>query len=295
MKGKIIGISGVALVILAIIGFSTMFTVNQIQQVLVLQFGDPKQMINEPGLKFKLPFVQDVVYYDKRILDYDHPLEEIIASDQKRLVVDAFARYRIVDPLKFFQSVRTESAVRDRLSPLMSGALRRVIGNVSLSTVLSEERERIMLTIRDQVNTEAKQFGIMIKDVRIRRADLPEANSQAIYERMKSEREREAREFRAQGAELGQRIRSRADREKTVILAQAKKQGETLRGEGEAESTRIYAEAFGTDPEFFSFYRSMQAYRKALGNSDTTMILSPESDFFRYFGTMSGNKAERSR
>jgi membrane protease subunit HflC len=288
MSRNILGAIGVGLIVLAVVAWSALFTVTEAQQALVLQFGDPKNVIREPGLQFKLPFIQNVLYYDRRVLDYDPPAEEIIASDQKRLVVDTYTRFKIVDPLRFYQRVKTEQGVPLRLGPLVSGALRRVIGNVTLSSVLSEERAEIMLEIRDQVSVQAAGLGIDVIDVRIRHADLPEENNQAIYARMQSEREREAREFRAQGAELSQRIRSRADRERVVILAEAKRKGQVLRGEGDSESIRIYAEAFETDPEFFAFYRSMEAYREALGGADTTMVLSPDSDFFRYFGDVAG-------
>jgi membrane protease subunit HflC len=288
MSRNILGAAGIGLIVLAVAAYGALFTVTEAQQALVLQFGDPKNVIREPGLKVKLPVIQNVIYYDRRVLDYDPPAEEIIAADQKRLVVDTYTRFRIVDPLQFFRRVRTEAGVPPRLGPLVTGALRRVIGNVTLASVLSEERAEIMEEIRDQVKVQAEDLGINVIDVRIRHADLPEENNQAIYARMQSEREREAREFRAQGAELSQRIRSRADRERTVILAEAKRQAQVLRGDGDADSIRIYAEAFETDPEFFAFYRSMEAYRNALSDSDTTMVLSPESEFFRFFGDIAG-------
>lgn len=263
-----------------------MFVVHQVQQVLVLQFGDPKRVIKEPGLKFKLPLIQNTVDYDRRILDYDLPVEEIIASDQKRLVVDPFARYKILDPLKFYQTVRNENGIRNRLNSIIIAALRRVVGGVKLSSLLTDKRQSIMSDIRDEVNREAQRFGIEVIDVRIRRADLPEANSLAIFDRMKSEREKEAREYRAQGQEASKRIRSIADRDKTVILANANKKGQTLRGEGDSQSIKIYANAFNKDPEFFMFYRSMQAYKESLSDESTTMVLSPNSDFFKYFNNI---------
>ena len=274
-----------------VLAYSMLFTVHQTQQALVLQFGDPRRMIQEPGLNWKLPFVQNVTFFEKRILDYDIPEAEVIASDQKRLVVDAYARYRITDPLKFRQTVVTMAAVDARLSTLLNAGLRQVLGKESFFTVLSGQRTAMMASIRARVNREAAQFGIEVVDVRIRRVDLPEANSQAIYRRMQTEREREAREARAQGAEIAQRIRSLADREKTVLLAEAKRDAEIIRGNGDAERNRIYAEAFGKDPEFFAFYRSMRAYEQALTSDDTTMVLSPKSEFFRFFETLPGERS----
>jgi membrane protease subunit HflC len=266
-----------------VLGYASLFAVHQNEQALVLQFGDPRRVVSEPGLNWKLPFVQNVIFYDKRIMDYDIPEAEVIASDQKRLVVDAFARFRITDPLKFRQTVVTLTGVDARLSTLLNAGLRQVLGKESFFVILSGERATLMNLIRDRVNNEAAQFGIEIVDVRVRRVDLPEANSQAIYRRMQTEREREAREARAQGAEIAQRIRSRADREKTVLLAEAKRDAEITRGKGDGERNRIFAEAAGKDPDFFAFYRSMRAYLEAFKAADTTMVLSPDSEFFRYF------------
>ena len=279
----IIGVAG-------LFAYSMLFTVHQSQQALVLQFGDPRRLVQEPGLAWKLPFVQNVTYFEKRILDQDIPEAEVIASDQKRLVVDAFARYRITDPLKFRQTVVTTAALGARLTTLLNAGLRQVLGKESFFTILSGQRTTLMRSIEERVNREAEQFGIEVVDVRIRRVDLPDANSQAIYRRMQTEREREAREARAQGAEEAQRIRSLADREKTVLLAEAKRDSEIIRGKGDAERNRIYAEAFGKDPEFFAFYRSMRAYEQALTSDDTTMVLSPDSEFFRYFGELAGDR-----
>lgn len=273
---------------LGIVASSALYTVHQTQQTLVLQFGQPMRVVREPGLHVKIPFVQNVVHLDNRILDIDAAAEEVIASDQKRLVVDAFARFRIEDPLKFYQTVGNEAVARSRLGSIINSSLRRVLGNETFSAVLSGERAALMLRIRDFVNEEADDFGIEIVDVRIKRADLPEANSQAIYRRMQTERQREASEFRAQGAELGQRIRSRADRDKVVLLAEANKQSEILRGDGDSTAIKIFAKAFNQDPEFFAFYRSMEAYSKALSGDDTTMVLSPDSEFFRFFGSLKG-------
>ena len=279
----------ILLVAAVVLGLSSLFTVHQTQQALVVRLGEPRRVIKSPGLQFKLPFIENVVYLDSRVLDYAPPAEEIIASDQKRVVVDIFARYRIIDPLLFYQATNrgNEAVTRTRLSGYLLSSLRRVIGNRTLASLLSEERAEITRQIREQANQEAQSLGIDIIDVRIRRADLPQANAEAIYQRMQSEREREAREFRAQGAELAQRIRSRAERERTVIIAEAQRQSQILRGEGDADATRIYADAFNRDPEFFAFYRSMEAYRNALGGgSGTTLVLTPDSEFFRYFGTV---------
>jgi membrane protease subunit HflC len=286
-------LSGVVVLVVAILlAFSSLFIVTQTEQAIVLQFGEAKRVIREPGLQVKIPFVQNVAYFDKRVLDIEPPAEEVIAADQKRLVVDSFARFRIIDPLLFYQSVGTEAGARARLSSTISGALRRVLGNVTLASVLSDEREKILRTIRDEVNAQAKPFGIDVLDVRLRRADLPEENSQAIYARMQSERDREAREFRAQGAEFAQRIRSVAERERTVLLAEAQRQAQVLRGQGDGDTVRILADAFGQDPQFFAFYRSMQAYRESLAGHDTTMVLAPDSDFFRFFGNPAGGAPE---
>ena len=263
---------------------SAAFIVDQREQVLVLQFGDPRRVIDDPGLYFKVPFIQRIVRFDKRLLDFDNPPEEVIASDQKRLVVDAFARYHITDPLKFYQTVGTELALRPRLGSVISSTLRQVLGTAPLQQVVSEKRGDLMMKIRDLVRVEASAFGIRVEDVRIKRADLPEENSAAIYRRMQTERQQEAAELRAKGAEQAQKIRAEANRQKVVIVAQAERDAEILRGQGEGEMNRIFADAFGRDPEFFSFWRSMQAYQIALGGDDTTMVLSPDSDFFRYFG-----------
>ena len=274
-------------VVALLLAYSSVFTVHQTQQALVVYFGEPRDEITEPGLHFKIPWYQ-VRYIERRILALDAPPEEVIASDQKRLVVDTFARFRIIDVLKYYQSVGGETLARQRLGPIINSNTRTVLGKQTFTTLLSGERADLMRQIRDQVNIEAKAFGIEIVDVRIKHADLPQANSDAIYRRMQTEREREAKEFRAQGAEFGTRIRSRADRERTVLLAEAEKNADITRGEGDAQAVKIFAEAFGTDIDFFQFYRSMQAYQKALGADDTTLVLSPDSDFFKYFGKIEG-------
>ena len=274
----------------AFLGLNSLFTMNERQQGLVLQFGEPKRVIQSSGLHFKMPLIQNVVRYDIRILEYDLPIEEIIAVDKKRMLVDSFTRFKIVDPLEFYKTVGTESSVRNRLNSNVISSLRRVVGRVTLEELLSEERSKIMEDIKKEVNSEASRFGIEVVDVRIRRADLPEANSQAIYERMISERVREAKEFRAKGSEVAQKIRAEADKEKTVILAEATKKSEILRGKGESEAVNIYADAFEKDPDFYSFYRSMQAYGNVLGEDGTTMILSPDSEFLEFFNNSKGGR-----
>jgi len=269
---------------ICIVIYLSLFTVKEINQAIVLQFGDPKRIINTPGLQVKIPFIQNVVYLDRRILSLDPAPEEVIASDQKRLIVDAYARFKIVDPLKFYVSVGDERVARSRLATIINSRLRSVLGKQSLATLLSEDRAKQMAIIQEGVNVEAEKFGIKIIDVRIKRADLPQANSEAIYKRMQTEREREAKEFRAKGAEMAVTITSTADKEVTVLLANAKKQSEIMKGEGDGQRNKIFAEAFGKDPDFFSFYRAMQAYEKALIGGDTSLILSPDSDFFKFFG-----------
>lgn len=277
---------GVLLIIGGVVASSALFTVNQTQQAIVLQFGDPKRVVTTPGLHVKLPFIQNVLFYEKRVLNLDPDVERVLLSDQKPLLVDTYARYRITDPLKFYQAVRTESGLNAPLGNIINGAVRAVLGNVTLSSVLSGERTEIMGEIRRRVNERAANtFGIDVVDVRIRRSDLPEETSQAVFDRMKSEREREAAEFRAQGFEQAQRIRASADREATVIRAEAKREADILRGEGEAQRTRTLNDAFGQDRDFFNFYRSMQAYASALQGDSTYFVVSPERmEFFDFFG-----------
>jgi len=270
--------------VIGLTAYLSLFAVKEINQAIVLQFGDPKRVIAEPGLQVKIPFIQNVVFLDRRILSLDPAPEEVIASDQKRLIVDAYARFKIVDPLKFYVSVGNEMVARSRLATIINSRLRSVLGKHSLATLLSEDRTKQMAIIQDGVNNEAEKFGITIIDIRIKRADLPQANSEAIYKRMQTEREREAKQFRARGAEMAVTITSTADKEVTVLLANAKKQSEIMKGEGDGQRNKIFADAFGKDPEFFSFYRAMQAYEKALIGGDTSLILSPDSDFFKFFG-----------
>ena len=272
--------------VIAATAFFSIFIVKEVNQAIVLQFGDPKRIITKPGLNFKLPFIQNVVFLDKRILNLDAPPEEVIASDQKRLIVDAFARFQIIDPLKFYISVGNERVARSRLSTIINSRIRSVLGTQRLQTLLSEDRTKQMALIQEGVNNEAEKFGIKIIDVRIKRADLPQANSDAIFARMQTERNREAKEFRAKGAEMAVTITSTADKEVTVILADAQKKSEIMKGEGDGLKNKIFADAFGQDPEFFAFYRAMQAYQKALIGGETSMILSPDSEFFKFFGNI---------
>ena len=282
-------IQKIILPLLAIIGatiFFSVFIVKEVNQAIVLQFGDPKRIIVNPGLNFKIPFIQNVVYLDKRILNLDAPSEEVIASDQKRLIVDAFARFKIVDPLKFYISVGDERVARSRLATVINSRIRNVLGQEELQTLLSVDRIKQMELIKEGVNAEAQNFGITIVDVRIKRADLPQANSEAIFRRMQTEREREAKEFRARGAEMAVTITSTADKEVTVLIADAEKKSEIMKGEGDGERNKIFADAFGRDPEFFAFYRAMQAYETALIGGETSLILSPDSEFFKFFGNI---------
>ncbi len=274
--------------IVAIAAYLTLFTVYQTQQALVLEFGKPKRLVTNPGLNYKIPFIQNVVFFDKRLLDLDSAPQEVIASDQKRLVVDAFARWRITNPLLFYQTVNNETGARSQLGAFLEAALRRVLGAASFEAVVRDKRNALMQQITDQVNVEAKGIGINVVDVRIKRADLPEANSLAIYRRMQTERQREAAEIRAEGEEASRRIRANADRQVTVLKADATGESERIRGTGDAEKNKVFAEAFGKDPDFFAFYRSMQAYEGALKQGDTRMVLSPDSQFFQYFNDAAG-------
>ena len=273
-----------AIIVIGVFLFQSLFIVKETNQSIVLQFGDPKKIITKAGLNFKLPFIQNVVFLDRRVLNLDNPPEEVIASDQKRLIIDAITRFQIVDPLKFYISVGNERVARSRLSTIINSRIRGVLGTQDLATLLSTERTKQMTIIRNDVNEEAKGFGIKIIDVRIKRADLPPANSDAIYKRMQTERQREAKEFRAQGAEIAAKITSTADKDVTVLLANAKKQSEIMKGEGDGQRNNIFAKAFGRDPQFFSFYRAMQAYETALIGGETSLVLSPDSKFFKFFG-----------
>ena len=292
MRSPVTGIvSLIVLFIVLAVGYSSVFTVQQTEQTIVLRFGEPVEVVTDPGLHFKAPW-NSVINVDKRILDLENPSQEVIASDQKRLVVDAFARYRIKNALRYYTSVGSIQAANLQLTTLLNAAQRRVLGEVTFITVVRDEREKLMARIREQLDKEADGYGIEVVDVRIRRADLPEQNSQAVYDRMKSERQREAAEFRAQGDQKAQEIRSRADREATVIVADANSTAEQTRGAGDAERNRLFAEAYGKDKDFFAFYRSMTAYENSLKSGDTRFLLRPDSEFFRYFGNANGKAPE---
>lgn len=280
----------ILLIIILILGLSTVsgsiFVVNQQQQAIVLQFREAMRTVRDPGLYFKIPFIQTVQFFDKRVLPLEPPEQEAILADQKRLVVDAFARYRITDPLKFFQRLNNERQAADQLSILVNSSMRQVLGTLTMKDVLSEERAKIMMAIREEMNDKAKgaDYGVEIVDVRIRRADLPLETSQSIFARMKSERQREASEFRAKGQEQSQEIKSKAERERTILIAEAKRKAETARGQGDEEALRIVAQATGKNPQFYAFFRSLQAYKETLANKDTSLVLSPDGEFFRFFG-----------
>jgi membrane protease subunit HflC len=274
--------AGIAAILALIVLTQSYFTVSETEQAIVLQFGAVKRIDQTAGLKFKIPLIQDVVIYEKRLLDIESPPQEVILSDQRRLVVDAYAVFQIVDPLKFYQAVRTDEGARLRLTSSMNATLRDVLGGTTVTTMLSKDREGVMQAIRAKVNDAAVPLGLTVADVRISRANFPESISQSIYGQMNSERQREAAQFRAEGYEQAQQIKAKADRERTVILAEAKRQADIAHGEGDAQATAIYADAFGRDPEFYAFYRSLDAYKKALGGDETQYVLSPNSDFLRY-------------
>jgi membrane protease subunit HflC len=294
MKPNIFGgVVAVILIVVLFVGYLSMFTVHQTRQALVVRLGDPIRTVTEPGLHFKMPLIDTVIPVDNRILDLENAAQEVIASDQKRLVVDAFARYRIRNPLLFYQAVSTIEGANSRLSTLLNASLRRVLGEATLTHVVRDQREALMARVREQLDREAAALGIQVVDVRIRRADLPEQNSQAVYQRMQTERQREAAEFRAQGSQKSQETRARADRDVTVLIAEETARAEQIRGEGDAERNRIFAEAYGKDPGFFAFYRSMQAYEVGLRANDTRLVLRPDSDFFKYFGDPAGKAAPK--
>ena len=293
MTRHLIGIFVGLLLVLLIAAFGALFTVYQTQQALVVRFGEPIRIITEPGLHVKVPVFDTVIYFNKRILDLENPAQEVFASDQRRLMIDAFARYRIRDPLLFYQRVSTVDGANTRLSSLLNAALRRVLGEATLIHVVRDDRAALMARVRDQLDREARDLGIEVVDVRIRRADLPEQNSQAVYQRMQTERQRQAASIRGEGSQKSQEIRAKADRDVTVIVAEAQSKAEQTRGEGDAKRNRIFAEAFGKDPDFFAFYRSMQAYEAGLRANDTRLVLRPDSDFFKYFGNPMGKGTER--
>ena len=282
------GVAAVLIGVALIVGYSSLFTVYQTQQALVVRLGKVVRVVSEPGLHVKLPFVDNVLAIDKRILDLEAPAQEVIASDQKRLVVDAFARYRIKDPLRFYQTLGSKTAADSQLNILLNSALRRVLGEATFIQVVRDERANLMSRIRGLIDQESANYGIEVVDARIRRADLPEQNSQAVYQRMQTARQREAAEYRAQGQQQAQEIRSKADRQVTVLIADATSKSEQIRGEGDATRNQIFADAFNKDPDFFAFYRSMQAYEASLKAGDTRLLLKPDTNFFRYFNDPSG-------
>ncbi len=276
-----------ALVVAFVLVEASLFQVDQTEQVLITQFGDPIRVIREPGLHAKTPFVQTVISFDKRLLNLELPGEQVILGDQRRLVVDSFTLFRITDPLLYYQSVGTvEDGIRGRLNSIVSASLRRVLAGNKLLDVLSARREQIMATIRDQVNVEMKGFGVSIDDVRIRRADLPDENTKAILSRMQSERQRVAAQARAEGAEASQRIRADAERERTVLVAEARATADRLRGEGEADASRTYAKAYDQDAGFFAIWRTLTAYREAFGTGNSRLILTPDNEFLRYLQSL---------
>ncbi len=289
--GFVGGVIAVLALVAVIALWSSLFTVYQTQQALVVRLGQPVHVVGEPGLHGKLPFIDSVIKIDRRILDLEAPPQEVIASDQKRLVVDAFARYRILNPLQFYQTLGSIESANSQLSILLNSGLRRVLGEANFIQVVRDERAELMTRILKLMDQEARPYGVQIVDVRIRRADLPEQNSQAVYQRMQTERQRQAAEFRAQGKQRGQEIRSRADREVTVLVAEAQSQGDQIRGDGDARRNQIFADAFNKDPDFFAFYRSMQAYEAGLKPNDTRFLLKPDSNFFRFFQAPAGKQS----
>lgn len=264
---------------------SSSYIVYQPEQAIVLQFGKPIRLITEAGLKFKVPLIQNVVFYDSRLLNLDPPAQEVVLNDKKRLDVDSFTRYQIVDPLKFYKTVKTETQARSKLEEIVNSSLRKVLGRVTLTELLSQQRTQIMADISKTVKKDAEAIGVSVADVRIRRADLPMEVMQAINERMKTERQRDAKEFRAKGQQQAQNIRATADKEAAIIVAEAEKQSQILRGEGDKESVAIWNKTVGQDVDFYEFYRSLEAYRKSLGDNETSLVLSPDSQFFKYFNT----------
>jgi membrane protease subunit HflC len=290
MTRAVLILAGLLAVALLLALLSSFYFVNQTEEALVLTFGAPQAVIDEPGLHFKTPLTQSVVFFDRRVLLLDAQPEEVIAYDKKRMIVDAFARWRIVDPLRFYQTLTDKENALSQLAPVLSSNVRGVLGKETFAAMLSDKRAQLMIDIRNEMNRAVAGFGIAIVDVRIRHADLPPANSSAIYDRMKTERQREAAEYRAEGNETAQRIRARAAREVTVLTAEATRESEILRGEGDAEKTRILGQAFSQDPDFFAFWRTMQAYQEALPAQNTTVVLSPDSDFLKYFGKGPGGK-----
>jgi membrane protease subunit HflC len=295
MKLNLFGGVIAALILVALVlSYSSLFTVPQTRQAIVVRLGQPVDVITEPGLHAKLPLVENVIYIDKRILDLENPPDEFNTSDQKKLVVDAFLRYRVTDALTFYQKFGSVERANTWLATLLNSGLRSVVGNATLTHVVRDQREQLMAQVRSLLEAEAKENGISVVDVRIRRADLPQQNSQAVFQRMQTELQREAAQYRAEGSEKSQEIRAKADREVTILVANATNTGEQTRGQGDAERNRIFADGFGRDPDFFAFYRSMQAYEASLKHNDTRMLLKPDSEFFRFFGDPMGKNRDGS-
>ncbi len=285
MSDKLKLIIGAAVVVILFVAANAFYVVAQTEQAIVLQFGEPMRVVKDPGLRLKVPFIQNVVFYDTRLLNLDPPAQEVVLNDKKRLDVDSFTRYRIVDPLRFYKTVRTEFQARGKLEEIVNSSVRKILGRSTLQELLSGQRTKIMSDISQAVKVDAEQIGVSVADVRIRRADLPVEVLQAINARMKTERDREAKEFRATGQQEAQQIRAQAEKERTIIIAEAEKQAQIIRGEGDREAIAIWNAAAGTDPQFYAFYRSLEAYNKALGNKETTsMVLSPDAEFFDFFG-----------
>jgi len=282
MNGKVITLLIVLLVGL-LTAFGSVFTLNEREQAIVVQFGEPKRVITDPGINFKLPFFEQVIYLDKRILSLDIRPQEVLASDQRRILVDSFARYRISDPLKRFQAARDERTAARLLEDAMESTVRQVLANEVMGSIVSGERAALMRQISELTNQRAASFGLEVVDVRLKRVDLPEQNSQAIFQRMETERQREAAEKRATGQRDAVKIRAEADRRVLELIADAERQSQTIRGEADGEAVKIFADAYTKDADFFEFYRTMQAYRKSLGKDDTTLVLSPDSEFFKLF------------
>ena len=278
----------VIFIVIGVIAYNSMFIVHQNEQALVLNFGKPSAQISEPGLNWLIPVAQNVELFDKRILDLDTRSQEVLVSDQKRLVVDAFARYRIDDPLQFFKSVGTEEGARARLSDFIGASLRSVLGSATFRDVVRDKREELMHRIAEEVNVKAKELGVTVVDVRIKRADLPAQNTQAVFGRMKTERQREAQDWRSKGEEQSRIIKADANRQVVVLTAKATQESESIRGEGEATSNKVLATAYAKDADFFAFYRTMKAYEGALQSGDTRVLLSPDSEFFKYFADPNG-------
>lgn len=289
MKKPFLAVFGLIIVVAGVTAYGALFTVHQTQQALILQLGNPIRTVPEPGLHFKLPFIQNIEFYDRRILDLDPPVQEVILLDQKRINVDAFARYKIVNPLEFRKRAVTNQNFRQVFGNRLNAAIRAEIGKILLGDMLTEKRAQVMDVISRQMKAQAAEFGTEVIDVRIGRTDLPEATAQAVYNRMRSDRVAHAAKLRAEGEEQKLKIQAIADKDRTIIIAEAQRQSEILRGQGEGERNQILGEAFGQDPEFFDFYRSMEAYGEALGEG-TTMVLNPDSEFFRFFGTVKKKK-----